>query len=106
MSTESQYCDPNGPPVGRYQDQKIAVEEGQVPHGSVRKPGVVPTSSRRQIIGTLLAVQTPSGRKSSVGAVTRDHLRNAKPGSGNALATGPSTISRGKSLIFHPSFPL
>jgi hypothetical protein len=77
------------------------VEEGQIPHRSARKPGVVLTSSRRQSIGTILAAQTPSGGKSGVGAVTRDHLRNVKPGSGNAaLATRLSTISRGETSSF------
>jgi hypothetical protein len=101
IDVESQHCDPNDPPVGRYQGQPIAVEGGQIPHRSAPKPGETLTWSCHQSTGTFCAVQSPSGGRSGIDAMTRDYQRNAKPWSGNAaLATRLSTISRGKAPSF------
>ena len=104
IDLESQHRTPNHPPVGRHhqpEGQPIAVERGQIPHGSALKPGEIPTRSCPQSTGTFCAVQTPRCGKSGMDAVTRDYLRNTRPWSGNAaLATRLSTISRGKAPYF------
>lgn len=92
---DRQNCDPHGPPVNRYEDQP-AVEERQVLHRPMRKPREIVTSSRPQRTGTHCGLQTPSGGMNGIGGVTRNHLRNASPESGNtALASRLSTIPRG-----------
>jgi hypothetical protein len=100
---DRQTCDPHGPPVNRYEDQPVAVEERQILHRPARKPGEILTSSRPQRIGTHCGVQTPGGGINGIGGVTRNHIRNTSPVSGNAaLASRLSTIPRG----IAPSFIL
>jgi hypothetical protein len=100
---DRQDCDPHGPPVNRYEDQLIAVEERQILHRPARDPGEILTSSRPQRIGTHCGVQTPSGGMNGIGGVIGHHLRNTSSVSGNAaLASRLSTIPRG----IAPSFIL
>jgi len=86
---DRQNCDPHGPPVNRYEDQPIAVQERQILHRPARKPG--------EILGTHCGVQTPSGGVNGIGGVICNHLGNTSPVSGNAaLASRLSTIPRDK----------
>jgi hypothetical protein len=97
-----QHCGRNDPPVNRYRDHPIAIEERQILHGPAQ-PGETLTSSRMQRIGTHCAVQTPNGGMNGIGPMIRNPLRNVSPVSGNAaLASRLSTIPRG----ITPSFIL
>lgn len=92
-----QHCGRNDPPISRYRDHPIAVEERQILHG----PGETLTSSRLQ--RTHCAVQTPSGGMNSISPMIRNPPRNVSPVSGNAaLASRLSKIPRG----ITPSFIL
>jgi hypothetical protein len=104
---DRQNCDPHDPPVSRYVDQPIAVEERQILHRPARKPGEILTSSRPQRLRTHCGVQTPTGGMNGIGGVIRNHLRNTSPVSGNAaLASRLSTIPRGIAPFVHLGFSL
>ena len=95
---DGQNCGPH-PPVNRYEDQAIAVEERQILHQPACKPGEIQTSSRPQRTGTHCGVRTPSGGINGIGGVIRNHIRNTGTVSRNAaLASRPSTIPRGIAL--------
>lgn len=91
---DGQNCDPHDPPVNRYENQPITVEERQILHRPPHKPGEILTSSRPHRIGTH-CVQTPSGGLDGIDG------ENTGLASGNAVLTSRlSTIPRGTAPSF------